>query len=155
MDKAQLDDELERSGLKLTKHRSRILTLLMECERPMSAEDIFMALKERGLTANLSTVYRTLEALTEADLATKVNIPGDTRAFFEYKGAAHRHHLICLGCSRVLSLDECPLGNYEEELARQTGFAVAGHMLDIYGYCPDCQKKPEFRDKAEHTHEHH
>jgi Fur family ferric uptake transcriptional regulator len=45
-----------------------------------------------------------------------------------------------LGCKKILSIEHCPLKGYEEILKKETDYAISGHKLDIYGYCPDCQK---------------
>jgi len=134
-------NNLKRSGLKNTKQRTSILDILEQSDQPIAAEQVFLELKEKDISVNLSTVYRTLEALADKNMVTKLSIAGDNRALFEYNHMVHRHYLVCLGCKKILGIDSCPLEDYEKALAKETNYTIAGHKLDIYGYCPKCQEK--------------
>lgn len=134
-------DELVRVGLKSTKQRSAILDILEQSDQPLAAEQVFLELKNRGVSANLSTVYRTLEVLSDRNLAVKLNISGDSRALFEYNRKIHRHYLICLGCKKIMAIHRCPLKDYEKALEEETNYSISGHKLDVYGYCPECQSR--------------
>ncbi|MCE5202440.1 MAG: transcriptional repressor [Synergistaceae bacterium] len=135
------DNELKQSGLKNTKQRTAVLDFLEHHDGPISAEQVFVELKQRDLSVNLSTVYRILETLANKGIITKLYIVGDTKALFEYKRIMHRHYLVCLGCRKIIAIDNCPLEAYEKSLEKSTNYSIAGHRLDIYGYCPECRKK--------------
>ncbi len=137
----EFGDDLKRSGLKNTKQRTAILEILEQNDQPMAAEQVFLELKNKDMPVNLSTVYRNLETLTDRNLATKLNITGENRMLFEYNQKVHRHHLVCLGCKRILTINCCPLNDYEKSLAKETNYSIAGHKLDVYGYCPECRQK--------------
>lgn len=138
---AEPGNDLARSGLRTTKHRTQILAILEQSDKPLAAEQVFLELKNKDIAVNLSTVYRVLEALADKSLVLKLNIPGDSRTLFEYNRMVHRHHLICLGCNKILAINRCPLGNYEQALEKETNYTISGHKLDIYGYCPECRDK--------------
>ena len=133
--------DLKQSGLKNTKHRTAILGILEESTRPMAAEDVYFALKEKGISINLSTVYRVLETLASKDLVSKQSIVGDSRALFEINRMVHKHYLVCVGCKKIQCIENCPLEAYEKTLEKETKYTIAGHKLDIYGYCPECKEK--------------
>lgn len=137
----EFGDNLKRSGLKNTKQRTAILEILEQNDQPMAAEQVFLELKNKDMPVNLSTVYRTLETLTDRNLATKLNITGENRTLFEYNQKVHRHHLVCLGCKKILTINRCPLNDYEKSLAKETNYSIAGHKLNVYGYCPECLQK--------------
>ena len=134
-------ERLKQGGLKSTRYRRAILDILAESARPLSAEDVFLRLKELSYAANLSTVYRALETFAHKNLVEKLVIAGENKALFGLGRAEHAHHLICLECRSILAVEHCPLGQYEETLAKETAFEIAGHNLDIYGYCPKCRSK--------------
>lgn len=140
-EKIDFSSDLTRNGLKTTKHRTEILNILAESDRPLAAEQIFLGLKKREISVNLSTVYRVLEVLSDKNLTRKVNIPGESKTLYEYNRRGHRHYLICLGCNRVVAINHCPLEEYEKSLAKETNYFISGHKLDIYGYCPKCREK--------------
>jgi Fur family ferric uptake transcriptional regulator len=133
-------DDLKRSGLKNTKCRAAILDILEQSDQPVAADRLFHQLNEKNIMLSFSTVYRTLDALTDKKLVKKLTIAGEEKALFEYNRRGHRHYLICLGCRKNLAIEHCPLKGYEEILKKETDYAISGHKLDIYGYCPDCQK---------------
>lgn len=137
-------DILKQTGLKNTKHRNSVLDILVNCNHPLTVEQIFFALKEKNISINLSSVYRTLECLVAKGLLVKSNIHGDNKGLFEFYRREHRHHLICSECRKIISIEGCPLEAYEKLLQEKTGFDVTGHRLEIYGYCEDCKVTKKF-----------
>lgn len=140
-EKIEYEERLKNSGLKNTKSRKAILDILLQSNQPMAAEQLFLALKEKNIDINLSTVYRTLESLESKDLVTKISILDDDRMLFEYNQLGHRHYLVCLDCKKIITVHSCPLGNYEKVLEDETHFNIVGHKLYLYGYCEECQKR--------------
>jgi Fur family ferric uptake transcriptional regulator len=140
--KTDHEEVLRRSGLKNTKHRAAILDILEQSDQPMTAEQIYLELGEQKIGVSLSTVYRVMESLADKNLVTKlsIGIGGDNRAYFEYNRSDHRHYLVCLGCKKIMAIEHCPLKKYEEALGKEMNYTIAGHKLDIYGFCPDCQE---------------
>ena len=132
-------DILKQNNLKSTRHRIEILENLDQSSQPIAAEQVYLELKEKGISINLSTVYRVLEVLVNKNLVIKSNIREDSRALYELNRMVHKHHLICMKCRKMFSVEGCPLGNYEKILQDKTGFEVTGHKLEIYGYCRSCR----------------
>jgi len=130
---------LKQGGLKYTKHRALILSVLGESSQPVGAGEIFLRLQTAGAGTNLSTVYRTLDTLASKGLVIKTNIASDTKALFELNTMEHKHHLICIGCKKMFSVDGCPIEEYEEQIGKREGFDVTGHKLEIYGFCKECK----------------
>lgn len=56
-------EELLARGLKVTRQRLALLAALGRSETPLSAEQLFLALRDEFSTLSLSTVYRTLDTL--------------------------------------------------------------------------------------------
>ena len=129
---------LKQSGLKSTKQRVAILEVLKKKELPAAAEDVFIELKKMNVAANLSTVYRILETMSEHGLIKKFGLMGEGKSFYELFRVVHRHFLVCIGCKKMLPIQGCPLSHYERELENKTNYKISGHRLDIYGYCPEC-----------------
>jgi Fur family ferric uptake transcriptional regulator len=134
-------DLLKGGKLKSTKHRKAIVELLEKNDLPLTAEELYIILKENGVSISLSTVYRVLETLVEKDLASKCNLPDENKAAYELCHNQHRHHLLCVKCRKVLPVDGCPLEDYEKLLEKRFGFTIKGHKLEMYGYCKSCAEK--------------
>lgn len=134
-----LSEILKRGNLKSTKHRITILKVISNQNIPLSAEDLYIILKENGISISLSTVYRVLETLNEKGIVVRTNIPDENKAVYELYDNEHKHHLLCVKCRKILPVDGCPLEEYEKILENRFGFAVKGHKLEVYGYCNSCK----------------
>ena len=130
---------LRENGLKCTKSRNLILTILEQAKTPMSADEIFLILRQQK-ELNFSTVYRTLFALTKKSILLK-NPGGDGKAYYQLNHHTHSHYLVCSGCKKRIIIDECPLEMIGENLEKKTGFHITGHNLEFVGECPECLKK--------------
>jgi len=141
MDNAyKFKDILAKKGLRSTAQRNAVLDVMEQAAVPLTAEEIYLHLKEKNIPASLSTIYRTLDALISKRMVTKSVIMGESKAKYEIQHEdEHRHNLICLGCTKTIKIDECPLGELENSLHKSTDFDVTGHKLEIYGYCPQCK----------------
>jgi len=64
---------------------------------------------------------------------------------YELNRQEHKHHLICSGCRKMFTVDECPLEDYEKSLSNKLDFDITGHKLEIFGYCKEC--KNLYKDK--------
>jgi Fur family ferric uptake transcriptional regulator len=130
---------LAREGVKNTKYRNAIFNIIEQSKIPLTAEEIFLTLKEKHGSIWLSTVYRTLEILTSKELIIKLTILDDDKARYELNHNDHRHHVICVSCHRMISFLDCPVEEFEKTLKEQVDFDVTGHKLEIYGYCQNCK----------------
>lgn len=132
---------LKASSIKVTKQRVGILQILSEADSPLTAENIYLTLsgREKG-TANLSTVYRILDAFTQKDILIRTNLNLEGKATYELNHREHRHHIICIVCNEIIPIKGCPLGDYEIKIRKSTGYEIVGHNLEIRGVCPKCQK---------------
>lgn len=130
------------TGLKKTKQREEIIEIIAHSNNPLSAEEIYLELSKRGIKLNLSTVYRTIETLVSKNVISKVNLDNETKNRFElFESESHHHHLICLGCKKILTIEHCPLEKYESQISKQQNFKIVTHKLDLYGYCQSCLSK--------------
>lgn len=131
---------LNREGIKSTRHRNAILELLEESEFPQTAEQLFITLREKTASIDLSTVYRTLDTFASKNLVIKSNRVDDGKALYELNHNEHKHHILCVGCHKLISIEDCPIGDLKQTLKNRIDFDITGHKLEIYGYCHDCKK---------------
>lgn len=136
-------------GLKNTRSRNLIYGVLSETGLPMTAEQIFIKLKETDKSVNLSTVYRTLELFVEKGLVLKALIAENNKAMFELNQHDHKHYLVCLNCKEMIPVEGCPLEEYEKVLNNKIGFDVTGHKFEIYGYCKNCRIERSENEKGD------
>lgn len=139
--KNHYEEILNKTNLKATKHRLSILEELESNELTITAEDLYIKLKDRGVCISLSTVYRCLETLHEKGIVKRSNLPDYNKAVYEFNHNDHRHHLICIKCHKMLPIIGCPLEGYEKLVESKFGFTVKGHNLEVYGCCDVCERK--------------
>jgi len=131
---------LTKKGLRITDVRVKVLEILDDAESPMTVEDVFTCLRNMMIPANLSTVYRTMDVLLKNGLIAKTTLLDCNKSMYEYKRVEHKHHLVCIACNRMISLEDCPINDeYAREMCRRQGFELTGHKLEIYGLCPKCK----------------
>ncbi|WP_414046347.1 Fur family transcriptional regulator [Macrococcus equi] len=149
----RIKEQLHDASYKLTPQREATVTVLLENEADhLSAEDVFLKVKERAPEIGLATVYRTLELLAELKIVDKINF-GDGVARFDLRkeGAKHfHHHLVCMSCGAVDEIEEDLLDEVEKKVEAEYHFLIMDHRLTFHGICKNCQEKgikPETLDK--------
>jgi len=50
----------------------------------------------------------------------------------------HHHHLVCRGCGSVAEFSDPELDQRIQQQARDHGFELEGHSLELYGLCRRC-----------------
>ena len=144
---AELEKILEQSGLKKTPARRLVLSVLREAGLLTPAE-IQERARERGGTFNLSTVYRTCESLAEKGVLLQSPLMEDGLTRYEFVRAGHIHHAVCLGCQKIIPIDDCPFGEFARIMREKYGFDAQKHRIEIYGYCADCRAAGRDPDEA-------
>lgn len=128
------------TGLKKTKPRESVLSVLEHAEKPLSAMDICSQIEKDGNTVWLSTIYRILELLVKKNVVVKLTVMNSEMAVYELNRFQHRHYAVCLSCRKIVSMDNCPMEKFVPRL-QDNDFHVTGHNLEIYGYCKNCSPK--------------
>ena len=141
MAKKKIIQKITEAGLKKTTNRVTIMDLLEKTKDLVSAQDIYDRLSKSDYKINLSTVYRTLDKLTDNGIINKVELENEKQSLYEYNRDQHHHFIVCKNCNKIESIYHCPLHEYEEQLEKNSGFLITGHRIEFYGYCKDCQKK--------------
>ncbi len=124
-------------GYRQTKQRKAILDVLENAEIPITAEDIYLKLKEKCIDISLSTIYRNLEMLCKEGLVVKSYVMNEDKARFALPDK--KNYLICEKCGKIVIIDNCPFDKFKEELKEVHGFDITGHSVEVYGICPDCR----------------
>ena len=70
-------------GIKRTRQRETVLSVLESSEKPLSATDIASKMEKTGDNAWLSTVYRVLELFVKKGVVIKTNMMNNEMALYE------------------------------------------------------------------------
>lgn len=120
-----------------TRSQERILDLLKALSQAISAQDIYLELRNRNETMGLATVYRSLEALKLEGVVQVRTLANGESLYSTLQ--EDRHHLTCLQCGLSLPIDECPVHQLEAELNQSYQFKIYYHTLEFFGLCTQCQ----------------
>jgi len=142
----RIKKQLHGASYKLTPQReATVLVLLEHEEEHLSAEDVFLLVKERAPEIGLATVYRTLELLTDLKVVEKVHFgDGVSRFDLRQEGASHfHHHLICIECGKVDEIKENLLKEVGEVVEDRWNFEIKDHWLTFHGICSECKSSDD------------
>ncbi|MGM9925936.1 MAG: Fur family transcriptional regulator [Bacillus sp. (in: firmicutes)] len=142
----RIKKQLHSSSYKLTPQREATVRVLLEHEEDhLSAEDVYLLVKEKSPEIGLATVYRTLELLTELKIVDKINFgDGVSRYDLRQEGADHfHHHLVCMECGAVDEIQEDLLDDVEAVVEKRWHFKIKDHRLTFHGICYRCQSKED------------
>jgi Fur family ferric uptake transcriptional regulator len=119
-----------------TRSQERILNLLKTLNRAISAQDIYVELRNAS-HIGLATVYRALEALKlEGVVQVRTLASGESL----YSSVQQdKHYLTCLQCGKSIPINECPVHELETQLHQSHQFKIFYHTLEFFGLCNCCQ----------------
>jgi Fur family ferric uptake transcriptional regulator len=120
-----------------TRNQEKILTALKSFSQPVSAQDLYVEMRQEGVTMGLATVYRSLDALKLEGAVQMRTLPSGESVYSLPQ--EDRHHLTCLQCGNTIAIDECPVHELEEQLHKSHRFRIFYHTLEFFGLCPKCQ----------------
>jgi len=128
---------LRRSGYKVTPARRAVIETLATEAAHVTAPDLVEAVQQRVPGVGRASVYRTLELLTRLGVAQSSTL-GGASATYVLTPSRHHHHAVCVECRKTIEFDECVLRELERRLGETLGFQFDGHLVELYGRCPDC-----------------
>jgi len=130
---------LSELGRRLTPQRLMVVKAVENADSHISAEEIYLKIRASYPHMNISTVYRTLELLSELGLVTETDM-GDGRVRYHSIGKGRHHHLVCQQCGEITDIEESDLGSLWDEMKKKYGFEVNMNHLAFFGLCSRCRE---------------
>ena len=126
--------------MRVTPQRAHIWRVLVKSGEHFTAEKVWERVRGSLPGLELSTVYRSLEALRAAGLVADSRLPEGPRVF-EARPALHPH-LVCESCGGI-SHPEPEVGRQLLEAlnAGSRGFEVHELHVAARGICPECARQ--------------
>jgi Fur family ferric uptake transcriptional regulator len=138
-----LQEKLNRSGLRLTHPRQVVMSVLEAASIPLSPQSIHQRSLDAEEEIGLVSVYRTLDLLAELGLVRRVHGHDECQGYV-LASPGHHHHVICRRCEAAVEFTGMEdLSLLVERIQAQTGFRIDEHLLQFYGLCPACQEDIE------------
>lgn len=139
-DKESLKRILRDMNLKVTDQRLAILGALARGRIHATAQEIYDRVSRSHADIGFATVYRLLKLLATNGFVTEVRM-GGLPAKYELTPRGHHDHLACTNCGRIIEFENRDIEELQSLVARNNGFLLTGHVLELYGLCPNCQKE--------------
>lgn len=121
-----------------TRQRRAVAAILDDLDGFASAQEIHDALRSKGDSVGLSTVYRNLQAMADAAEVDALR-NGDGETLYRQCSAGHHHHLVCRSCGRTVEVEGPTVERWADAVAAEHGFRDVAHTLEIFGTCSDCR----------------
>ncbi len=144
-------------------NRDKVIQTLQMLHKELSAQELYMELRNQKKGIGLATVYRVLKSLKlEGLIQERLTPVGES--FYSLITPSHSHHLNCLGCGKVIPLDICPLNKTISQISKSENFKIFYHTIELFGLCILCQSdshscgnlhqprmsRPEYQNEEHH-----
>jgi Fur family ferric uptake transcriptional regulator len=119
-----------------------VLAVLHQTEGLVTAEAIHQQVRHISSAVDISTVYRTLDLLTELQMISMLDL-GDGQRRYEFVGrSALHHHLLCNRCGGLTRVDASQLQLLSDHIQREFNFEVDLGSMTFRGLCGNCAANP-------------
>ncbi len=141
-----LQEYMAKKGLRSTDQRRLIIETFFKSPNHVSIEELLAVVRIEDPRVGYATVYRTLKLLAECGVAFERRF-GDGLTRYELADdTSHHDHLICVECGKITEFEEPKIEVLQESIATKYGYELRSHKHEMYGVCPDCQKKKRKRN---------
>jgi Fur family ferric uptake transcriptional regulator len=128
------------TGVRATRQRAAITELLDSLDEFRSAQELHDELRRRGENIGLTTVYRTLQAMSAARLVDTLRTDTGESVYRVCSGQHHHHHLVCRNCGATVEVAGREVEAWAAEVAVEHGFSDVSHTIEIFGTCASCRR---------------
>jgi Fur family ferric uptake transcriptional regulator len=137
---SDLGTRLRAAGRRLTPQRQQVLDAVESLGHATPEQIVEAVSRQASTPMALSTVYRSLEALSDLGLVTHTHVDHRVPSYHLTSHATHIH-VVCRRCG---SVGEAPTTVAEEFVARldsSLGFEADVTHAAIHGLCRTCRKQ--------------
>jgi Fur family transcriptional regulator, ferric uptake regulator len=136
-----IEQALGEAGYRLTAPRRALAGLIASRDGHFTASDLAAAARDRRVGVSRATLFRALDLLVDLGVVERLDLPSGEHAYVEC-APVHHHHVVCSRCGRTAEVDDAGLNEAVREIARQSGFRIDSHRLELFGLCDSCQSRP-------------
>ncbi len=120
-------------GMRMTEQRRVIAAVLSESEDHPDVEEVHRRAAKRDPKISIATVYRTVRLFEEENILERHDF-GDGRSRYEEATKDRHDHLIDLQSGKVIEFHNDEIESLQKKIAREHGFRLVGHRLELYGF---------------------
>lgn len=120
-----------------TRQRAALDGILSELGEFRTAQQIHDDLRHKGDSIGLTTVYRTLQSMSDLGEVDAIRT-GEGETAYRRCSTGHHHHLVCRSCGRTVEVSGPAVEKWASTIAQENGFRDVSHDLEIFGTCRSC-----------------
>jgi Fur family ferric uptake transcriptional regulator len=129
---SRIESLCAEQGLRMTGQRRVIARVLSSAKNHPDVEEVYRRANEIDQRIALSTVYRTLKLFSDKGILERHDF-GLGRGRYEEASRGHHDHLIDVDSGRVIEFSNDEIEALQNRIARELGFKLVGHRLELYG----------------------
>jgi Fur family ferric uptake transcriptional regulator len=126
------------AGYRLTRPRRVVAELIGSRSGHFTAADLLDDARQRRLALGRATLFRNLDLFTELGGLERLDLPNGDHAYVACEPEQHHHHVVCRKCGKSVEVEDSGLQSVVAEIARQSGFQIDSHRLELFGVCRAC-----------------
>ncbi len=120
-------------NVKLTENRRLVARVIAESSDHPDVEEVYRRASKINPKIGIATVYRAVNMFEELGVIAKHDFGSKGRARYEkLEGEDHHDHLIDITTDEVHEFFSAELEKLKEKVAREHGFELVGHKLELY-----------------------
>ncbi|MFK0162810.1 Fur family transcriptional regulator [Rhizobium sp. NPDC090279] len=127
-----LEELCAERGMRMTDQRRVIARIIESSGDHPDVEELYRRSVQVDAKISISTVYRTVKLFEDAGLLARHDFR-DGRSRYETVPEEHHDHLIDLKSGEVIEFHSPEIEALQERIAREHGFKLVDHRLELYG----------------------
>jgi Fur family transcriptional regulator, ferric uptake regulator len=135
-------ERLREQGIRLTIQRQLVIEVLCQHNDHLLIQDVQQFLLQKGVDLNETTVYRILQWLKNLGIVSQTDL-GQSGVAYQLMGEEPHHHLVCLSCGKIITVDNSLFLPLSNTLRTQFGFEPRIDHMAIFGLCSVCQQQDD------------
>jgi Fur family ferric uptake transcriptional regulator len=137
-----LEEVCVAKGMRMTDQRRVIARVLQASLDHPDVEELHRRASAVDNRISISTVYRTVKLFEDASIIERHDFR-DGRSRYETVNESHHDHLIDLRSGRVVEFRSEAIEQLQEIVARELGYRLVDHRLELYGIPLEDKKEPK------------
>lgn len=131
---------VRQDGLKNSKQREEIVSVLYKSGTHLTPEEITNNLRLRDKSTSISSVYRILGFLEKEKFVTSIE-PDKGGKRYEIAAKEHHDHIICLHCGAIEEFVDNEIESRQIEVVKSLNAKLISHDMRLFVICEKCQKQ--------------
>lgn len=147
-DPDRIENLCVEKGMRMTEQRRVIARVLSLAHDHPDVEEVYRRAAAVDNKISIATVYRTVRLFEEAGILERHDFR-DGRSRYEQVPEEHHDHLIDLQTGSVIEFHNDEIERLQKIIARELGFELVDHRLELYGVPLSREKKADAKNTKE------